>query len=120
MGKTYEKEVINNNKDVVVLFYSPLCYRCKALLPKYELVAEKLKPKNPNLILAKIDGIENEVETIDDNTFPKIRFYPGNKKNKSPIEYNGDNSVLDIIKFIKNNASNPIIIDEKINKNEEL
>ena len=120
VGKTYEKEVINNNKDVVVLFYSPLCYRCKALLPKYELVAEKLKPKNPNLILAKIDGIENEVETIDDNTFPKIRFYPGNKKNKSPIEYNGDNSVLDIIKFIKNNASNPIIIDEKINKNEEL
>ena len=120
VGNTYEKEVINNEKDVVILFYSPLCYKCKALLPKYEIVAEKLKSKNPKLLLAKIDGIENEVETIDDHTFPKIRLYPGNKKNKQPIEYNGDNSVNNIIKFIKDNAAHPIVINEKGNKNEEL
>ena len=120
VGNTYEKEVINNEKDVVILFYSPLCYKCKALLPKYEIVAEKLKSKNPKLLLAKIDGIENEVETIDDQTFPKIRLYPGNKKNKQPIEYNGDNSVNNIIKFIKDNAAHPIVINEKGNKNEEL
>ena len=120
VGSTYEKEVINNEKDVVILFYSPLCYRCKALLPKYEIVAEKLKSNNPKLLLAKIDGIENEVETIDDHTFPKIRLYPGNKKNKPPIEYNGDDSVNNIIKFIKDNAAYPIVINEKGNKNEEL
>ena len=120
VGSTYEKEVINNEKDVVILFYSPLCYRCKALLPKYEIVAEKLKSKNPKLLLAKIDGIENEVETIDDHTFPKIRLYPGNKKNKQPIEYNGDDSVNNIIKFIKDNVAHPIVINEKGNKNEEL
>ena len=120
VGSTYEKEVINNDKDVVILFYSPLCYRCKALLPKYEIVAEKLKSKNPKLLLAKIDGIENEVETIDDHTFPKIRLYPGNKKNKPPIEYNGDDSVNNIIKFIKDNVAYPIVINEKGNKNEEL
>jgi len=120
VGNTYEKEVINNDKDVVILFYSPLCYKCKALLPKYEIVAEKLKSKNPKLLLAKIDGIENEVETIDDHSFPKIRFYPGNKKNKPPIEYNGDDSVNNIIKFIKDNAAYPVVINEKRNKNEEL
>ena len=120
VGSTYEKEVINNDKDVVILFYSPLCYRCKALLPKYEIVAEKLKSKNPTLLLAKFDGIENEVETIDDHTFPKIRLYPGNKKNKPPIEYNGDDSVNNIIKFIKDNVAYPIVINEKGNKNEEL
>ena len=120
VGSTYEKEVINNDKDVVILFYSPLCYRCKALLPKYEIVAEKLKSKNPKLLLAKIDGIENEVETIDDHTFPKIRLYPGNKKNKPPIEYNGDDSVNNIIKFIKDNVAYPIVINGKGNKNEEL
>jgi protein disulfide-isomerase A1 len=120
VGSTYEKEVLNNDKDVVILFYSPLCYRCKALLPKYEIVAEKLKSKNPKLLLAKIDGIENEVETIDDHTFPKIRLYPGNKKNKPPIEYNGDDSVNNIIKFIKDNVAYPIVINGKGNKNEEL
>ena len=120
VGTTYEKEVINNDKDVVILFYSPLCYRCKALLPKYEIVAEKLKAKNPKILFAKIDTFENEVETIDDHTFPKIRLYPGNKKNELPIEYNGDDSVDNIIKFIKDNVAYPININEKRKVNEEL
>ena len=120
VGTTYEKEVINNDKDVVILFYSPLCYRCKALLPKYEIVAEKLKAKNPKILFAKIDTFENEVETIDDHTFPKIRLYPGNKKNELPIEYNGDDSVDNIIKFIKDNVAYPININEKRKVNEDL
>ena len=115
VGNTFEKEVINNKKDVMVLFYSPWCYHCKALLPKYEEVAKTLKNKNTNLLLTKINAIENEIESIDDYGFPKIKFYPGNKKDKPPIDYNGDKSVEDIIKFIKNNADNPIIIDNGIN-----
>ena len=115
VGNTFEKEVLNNKKDVMVLLYSPLCYHCKALLPKYEEVAKKLKDKNKNLLLTKINAIENEIESIDDYGFPKIKFYPGNKKDKQPIDYNGEKSVEDIIKFIKNNADNPIIIDNGIN-----
>ena len=112
VGNTFEKEVINNNKDVMVLFYSPWCYHCKALLPKYEEVAKKLKAKNPKLLLTKINAIENEVESIGDYGFPKIKFYPGNKKDRPPIDYEGDKSVEDIIKFIKSNSSNKIIIDD--------
>ena len=115
VGNTFEKEVINNKKDIMVLFYSPWCYHCKALLPKYEEVAKTLKDKNKNLLLTKINAIENEIESIDDYGFPKIKFYPGNKKDKPPIDYNGDKSVEGIIKFIKNNADNPIIIDNGIN-----
>ena len=118
VGNTFEKEVINNNKDIMVLFYSPWCFHCKALLPKYEEVAKKLKKKNNKLILMKINAIENEVESIDNIGFPKIKFYPGNKKDRPPIDYNGDKSVEDIIEFIKNNSANPIIIDN--DKNPEL
>ena len=120
VGKTFEKEVINNNKDVIVLFYSPLCkhltQNCKELLQNYSDVAKKLKKLNPNLIMAKIDGIENEVESIHISSFPKIKFFPGNKKNQTPIDYDGDNSVNDLIKFIKENSSFKIILDA----NEEL
>ena len=118
VGNTFEKEVINNNKDIMVLFYSPWCFHCKALLPKYEEVAKKLKKKNNKLILMKINAIENEVESIDNIGFPKIKFYPGNKKDRPPIDYNGDKSVEDIIEFIKNNSANSIIIDN--DKNPEL
>ena len=120
VGDTFEEEVINNNKDIVVLFYSPWCYHCKALLPKYEEVAKILKPKNKNLILTKINAIDNEVESIDNYDFPQIKLYPGNKKDNPPIDYNGDKSVDDIIKFIKNNVAYPIYIDNEKDKNAEL
>ena len=113
VGKTFEKEVINNDKDVMLLFYAPWCGHCKALHPKYEEVAKKLKEKNPKLLLAKIDATENEVENINISGFPTVKFYPGNKKNKAPIDYNGDRSVNDMIKFIKTNAATPIIYDEE-------
>ena len=73
VGKSYEKEVINNDKDVMLLFYAPWC----------------------------ISG------------FPTVKFYPGNKKDKAPLDYNGDRTVEDIIKFIKTNAATPIVLDEE-------
>ena len=116
VGKTYEKEVINNDKDVMLLFYAPWCGHCKALHPKYEEVAKKLKAKNPKLLLAKMDYTENEVDNINISGFPTVKFYPGNKKNKAPIDYDGDRTVEDMIKFIKTNAATPIIYDEEPKK----
>ena len=113
VGKSFEKEVINNDKDVMLLFYAPWCGHCKALHPKYEEVAKKLKEKNPKLLIAKIDATENEVENISISGFPTVKFFPGNKKNKAPIDYNGDRTVDDMIKFIKTNAANPIVLDEE-------
>jgi protein disulfide-isomerase A1 len=112
VGKTYEREVINNRKDVMLLFYAPWCGHCKALHPKYEEVAKKLKEKNPKLVMAKIDATENEVENINISGFPTIKFYAGDRKGKMPIDYDGDRTVEDIIKFIKKNAANPIVYDE--------
>jgi protein disulfide-isomerase A1 len=113
VGKTFQKEVIDNDKDVMLLFYAPWCRHCKALHPKYEEVAKKLKEKNPKLRLAKIDATENEVESVSISGFPTVKFYPGDKKDKAPLDYNGDRSVDDIIKFIKTNAATKIIYEEE-------
>lgn len=112
VGKNFEKEVINNDKDVMLLFYAPWCSHCKEISPKYEEVAIKLKDKNPKLLIAKIDGSENEIENISISGFPTIMFFPGNKKSKSPIEYKGRRTTEDIIEFIKKNSYNKIIDEE--------
>jgi protein disulfide isomerase len=119
VGKTFEKEVINNDKDVMLLFYAPWCAHCKELSPKYEEVAKKLKAKNPKLLIAKIDGSENDVESISITGFPTLMFFPGNKKNQSPIEYKGKRNTADIISFIKYYSYNKVIDDDEDIEEEE-
>ena len=107
VGKTFEKEVINNDKDVMLIFYAPWCNHCKEFMPKYEEAANKLKV-NDKLIFAKIDGSANEVESITISGFPTLFFFPGNKKSEKPIQYNGKRTTEDIIEFIKKYSYNKI------------
>jgi protein disulfide-isomerase A1 len=109
VGKTFEKEVIKNDKDVMLLFYAPWCTHCKELSPKYEEVAKKLRNNNPKLLIARIDGSQNDVESISISGFPTIMFFPGNRKDKTPIEYKGRRTTEDIIAFIKEHSATKII-----------
>ena len=113
VGKTFQKEVIDNDKDVMLVFYAPWCGHCKQLLPKYEEAAKKLKEKNPKIVLAKMDATENEVESVHITGFPTIKFYPGNKKSSPPMDYNGERTTDAIIKFIQTNAFNKVVLDEE-------
>ena len=57
---------------------------------------------------------DNEVANEEISSFPCIKLYPwNNKDNNKSIVYSGNRSIEDIIKFIKNNAGNKIIIDEE-------
>ena len=73
------------------------------------------KWEDPKLLIAKIDGSENEVESIPITGFPTLYFFQGNKKNKSPMEYKGKRETEDIIEFIKRYSYNKII-DEDVNE----
>ena len=111
VGKSFEKEVIKNDKDVMVLFYAPWCNHCKEFMPKYEEAAKILKG-NDKLILAKMDGSANEVESVSIKGFPTILFYKGNNK-ENPVRYEGKRTTEDIIRFIKINSANKIKVDDE-------
>ena len=119
VGKTFQREVIENDKDVMLVFYAPWCGHCKKLLPEYEKAANKLKEKNPNVILAKMDATENEVEGVEVTGFPTIKFYPGNKKDKRPLDYSGDRTMDGIIKYLQNNCVNKLVLDEEEKKDDK-
>ena len=119
VGKSFKKEVLDNDKDVMLVFYAPWCGHCKKLLPEYEKAANKLKEKNPNVILAKMDATENEVEGVEVTGFPTIKFYPGNKKDKRPLDYSGDRTMDGIIKYLQNNCVNKLVLDEEEKKDDK-
>ena len=49
VGTSYKREVIDNDKDVVVYFYAPWCEKCKNFYPRFERLARKLKKRNNNV-----------------------------------------------------------------------
>ena len=113
VGKSFKREVLDNDKDVMLVFYAPWCGHCKKLLPEYEKAAKKLKEKNPKVVLARMDATENEVEGVEITGFPTIKFYPGDKKDRRPKDYSGERTMDGIIKFLQDNCVNKIVLDEE-------
>ena len=111
--KSFKRKVIANDKDVLIVFYSPWFDDCQILLPEYEKAANKLKEKNPKLILAKIDATENEVEDISIYEFPTIKFYPGSNIIGTPQNYSRESTEDGIIKYLKDNCFKKIVLDEE-------
>lgn len=67
-------------------YYAPWCGHCKSLAPKYLNVADKLKELGcDNIVIGKMDATANEVEGLNIEGFPTLKFYPAN--NKEPMDY---------------------------------
>ena len=119
VGNNFREEVIENDKDVLVYFVSPWCKICKDFEPKLGDLAKKLKPNNPKLLIAKIDATINDIEGYQIHKFPTIKFYPGNAKDKEPLNYFTRKNITGLYNFMKENAYNKIIENEE-KKNTDL
>jgi protein disulfide-isomerase A1 len=82
VGKTFNKLVLDTDKEVLVKFYAPWCGHCKHLAPHYDEAA-KLLANNPQILLAKVDSTENEVAGLDIQGFPTLKFW--GKDKSTPI-----------------------------------
>ena len=84
VGRTYDKEIINSNKNILIAFIdtkSELSY-------KYLEVIKEFKENNEiskNMDFALIDGVNNEARGIsfNENELPFIYFYTNGESNKS-------------------------------------
>ena len=98
----FDKDVINNNFDIVVKFFAPWCGFCKKLSPIYQKLANFYSEKNKRLKFVEIDATVNEIPGIVIDAYPTIYLYKRNDKSH-PILYNGDDTYGDISKFIDDN-----------------
>lgn len=100
VGKSFNEVVIETDKNVLVEFYAPWCGHCKNFEPVYEEIAKEFKNEGSDIVIAKMDATENEVEGVNIAGFPTIRLYQaGNKPNF--IEYEGGRGKWDVYDWVK-------------------
>eukprot|EP00826_Nyctotherus_ovalis_P022442 TRINITY_DN173_c0_g2_i1.p1 TRINITY_DN173_c0_g2~~TRINITY_DN173_c0_g2_i1.p1 ORF type:complete len:485 (+),score=123.69 TRINITY_DN173_c0_g2_i1:64-1518(+) len=111
VGKSFKKEVIKNDLDVLVKFHAPWCGQCKKLTPVLKALANSLKD-NKKLKFVEIDATKNDVKKHPIKSYPTIKFFPG--KNKKDVKvYNGDRSEDSLKKFIIEMTSYPELFIKK-------
>ncbi len=104
VGKSVESVVKDTTKDVLLEVYAPWCGHCKKLDPIYKKLAKRFK-KVDSVVIAKMDGTENEHPDVDVKGFPTLMFFPAGE-DQTPIMFEGgDRSLKALTKFIKVRAA---------------
>ena len=111
VAKNYDDIVLDDTKDVLIEFYAPWCGHCKALAPKYDILAGLYVDQKhaDKITIAKVDATANDVPD-EIQGFPTIKLYKAGDK-ANPITYSGSRSIEDLIKFIKENGKHGISAD---------
>ncbi len=112
VGVTFQKEVLEEPKDVMVKFYAPWCPHCQDLAPIYIEVAKMF----PKVKFVEIDSTKNEVEGHDMNGFPTVKFFPATDKANPIVVHSWKKD--DLIKFMKEKLGlDPVPIPVEAPKN---
>jgi protein disulfide-isomerase A1 len=114
VATTYDEIVGEKDKDVLIEFYAPWCGHCKNLAPTYEKLGELYK--GSKITIAKFDATANDLPAgvpFQVQGYPTLKFRKAGSEEY--IDYNGDRSEEDLIKFIQENSVNKFELPEKKN-----
>ncbi|XP_016106207.1 protein disulfide-isomerase A2 [Sinocyclocheilus grahami] len=113
VGKNFNEVAFNETKNVFVEFYAPWCGHCQQLDPIWDELGEKYKD-HENIIIAKMDATENDVEDVTIQGFPTIKYFPAGAEKKI-VDYNGNRDLETFSKFLDNGG----VIPEEESKDDD-
>eukprot|EP00878_Enallax_costatus_P024577 GHUV01026234.1.p1 GENE.GHUV01026234.1~~GHUV01026234.1.p1 ORF type:complete len:217 (-),score=82.77 GHUV01026234.1:345-917(-) len=118
VGKNFDEIVKAKAKDILLEVYAPWCGHCKALDPVYKKLAKRFV-KVDSVVIAKMDGTENEHADVEVKGFPTILFFPAGDSKQAITFDGGDRSLKALTKFIKKNAKISFELPKKGKKGED-
>jgi len=98
VNSNFDEIAKDKTKDVFIMFYAPWCGHCKAMAPTWDELGKKYSAKK-DLVIAKVDATENEIDGFDIEGFPTIKMV---KKESNEIEdYYGKKDIESFVKYIE-------------------
>jgi len=103
VGSTFNKEVIDNDKDVIIIYYGPMCPKCDKIKKIFENLAEKWKD-NDKLVFGELDITKNDARQHYSQVYPLVELFPG--KNKTNVKtYDSLYTESEFQKFLEKESS---------------
>ncbi len=98
VGKNFDE--ITGDKSTHTLAYigAPWCGHCKALAPTWKKLAGMFKDDRSKLNVARMDGTENEVASVEVKGFPTIVYFG---LDGEPTPYSGGRDLDALVAFIE-------------------
>jgi len=81
VGKNYKEVTQDPQANVLVMTYFPWCEWCVKLDPTWNSLAYRFRNRK-DLVIAKIDVSQNDIEGIDATEHPILLFYPSGSSKK--------------------------------------
>jgi protein disulfide-isomerase A1 len=116
VGKNFDSIVMDPTKDVLLEVYAPWCGHCKKLDPIYKKLAKRFASIE-SVVIAKMDGTENEHPLAEAKGYPTLLFFPAVESKRS-IPFEGDRTLKGMTKFIKQQAKVEYELPKKSAKEE--
>jgi protein disulfide-isomerase-like protein len=99
VASSHNQAVYDKSKDTLVMYYAPWCGHCKKLAPHWKDLAKEVQ--GTNVVIAKIDMTENEIEGLRITSFPTIFFYPAGGER---VAFDGGRDLNKLMEWLSKNS----------------
>lgn len=107
VGKTVEKIVMDDTKDVFLFVHAPWCATCEKVGRNFEKLAKHVQDVS-SLVMAKYDANSNEHPILMEvPNYPSLLLYPAGRKSSSPLLAKSQGSWKKLLAFLKENVAIP-------------
>jgi len=126
VGKNFDDVVLNGEADVLLEIYAPWCGHCKKLAPVWEELAKHFYDQEEDksarkVVIAKMDGTENEVEGLSAGGFPTLKFFPASAKTVTDaVDYQGGRELDAFIEYIEKKTGGKKSSSKESSEHEDL
>jgi len=114
VGQTFDRLVLDSDRDVFVDYYTQWCGPCKVMAPAWEKLAQLFRADSEGSRKVMVGKIDAEANDVPDGIrgYPWLVLYPAGSKDK-PIQYPGKRTVAEMANFVRDNGKYGIDVMKK-------